>query len=145
VQGQLGRDADLVGLVKVLEDVYSFVEVSDSFQKKVQLLEDTIGNILSQTVECAIFIREYTGHGFGGNCYGCALGPQSTDDVLGRLLRQTFGDYGRKITELSQAFISLKQSLDSSNIIQSVFVSTRTLDVVEKLGLCIHSTLRCFY
>jgi hypothetical protein len=63
---QFERDSKLVGLVQTMEDVYSFVEASDSFQEKVQLLEDAIGRILKQTVECAIFIREYTGHGFAG-------------------------------------------------------------------------------
>jgi hypothetical protein len=66
VKGQLERDSKLVGLVQTMEDVYSFVEASDSFREKVQLLEVTIGRILKQTVECAIFIREYTGHGFAG-------------------------------------------------------------------------------
>jgi hypothetical protein len=66
VKSQLERDAKVIGLVKTMEDVYSFVEASDSFKQKVQLLEETIEKILKQTVECAIFIREYTGHGFGG-------------------------------------------------------------------------------
>jgi hypothetical protein len=66
MRGQLERDSKLVGLVQTMEDVYSFVEASDSFQNKVQLLEETISRILKQTVECAIFIREYTGHGFTG-------------------------------------------------------------------------------
>jgi hypothetical protein len=66
VKGQLDRDAQLMGLVKAMEDVYSFVEASDSFQDKVHVLQRTIDRILKQTVECVIFIREYTGHGFGG-------------------------------------------------------------------------------
>jgi hypothetical protein len=66
VKGQLDRDAQLVDLVKTMEDVYSFVEASDSFQNKVHVLQKTIDRILKQTVECVIFIREYTGHGFGG-------------------------------------------------------------------------------
>ena len=49
-----------------MEDVYSFVDATESFRNKVKVLEKTIGEILKQTVECAIFIREYTGHGFGG-------------------------------------------------------------------------------
>jgi hypothetical protein len=49
-----------------MEDVYSFVEATESFRNKVEVLEKTINKILKQTVECAIFIREYTGHGFGG-------------------------------------------------------------------------------
>jgi hypothetical protein len=66
VKGQLERDSKLVGLVQTMDDVYSFVEASESFQDKVNLLEDTISRLLKQTVECAIFIREYTGHGFTG-------------------------------------------------------------------------------
>ena len=66
MKGQLDRDTQLMGLVKAMEDVYSFVEASESFQERVQVLQETIDKILKQTVECAIFIREYTGHGFGG-------------------------------------------------------------------------------
>ena len=66
MKGQLDRDAQLVGLVNAMEDVYLFVEASESFQVKVHVLQRTIDKILKQTVECAIFIREYTGHGFGG-------------------------------------------------------------------------------
>jgi len=117
VQGQLERDMMLVDLVKTMEEVYSFVEISDSFQRKVQLLENTIDKILKQTVECAIFIRECTGHGFGD-----------------RLARQTVANTGRKIVDFSQALVALKRSLDSSNIIQTVFFSTRTLEGVERLG-----------
>jgi hypothetical protein len=107
----------LVDLVKTIEEVYSFVEASDAFQTKVQLLETTIGKTLKQTVECAIFIREYTGHGFGG-----------------RLARQTVSNTGQKIQDFLKALVALKQSLDSSNIIQSVFVSTRVLKGVERRG-----------
>jgi hypothetical protein len=49
-----------------MEEVYSFVDTIQTVPNKLQLLEDVIAKILKQTVECAIFIREYTGHGFGG-------------------------------------------------------------------------------
>jgi len=49
-----------------MEDVYSFVEVGDAVQGKIKLLDEVIAKILKQTVECAFFIREYTGHGFIG-------------------------------------------------------------------------------
>ena len=55
-------------------------------------------------------------------------------NLPGRLVTQTFADSGQKISEFSQAFVLLKRALDSSNIIQAVFVSTRTLEEVEKLG-----------
>jgi hypothetical protein len=47
-----------------------------------------------------------------------------------------FTDCGQKITDFSEAFVSLKQSLDSSNTVQAVFVSTWTFEGVEKLGAC---------
>jgi hypothetical protein len=49
-----------------MEEIYSFVDIIKSVPSKLQLLENIIAKILKQTVECAIFIREYTGHGFGG-------------------------------------------------------------------------------
>jgi len=45
---------------------------------KLQRLTDIISDILKQTVECAIFIREYTGHGFGGVSI-CSCGYTRTD------------------------------------------------------------------
>lgn len=49
-----------------MADVYSFVDAIQTVPTKLQVLEDVITKILKQTVECAIFIRQYTGHGFGG-------------------------------------------------------------------------------
>ena len=63
---QIKRDQKLIDLVTTMEDVYSFVDAIESVPSKIQLLEDIITKILKQTVECSIFIREYTGHGFGG-------------------------------------------------------------------------------
>lgn len=53
-------------LVATLEDVFSFVDLIESFPSKIDKLEEVIIKILIQTVECVIFIREYTGHGFAG-------------------------------------------------------------------------------
>jgi len=136
VREQLERDAKLVTLVMTMEDVYQFVEVSDSFQKKISLLERTVDNILKQTVECTIFIREYTGHGFGGEHRELTAREYINQRTrsLGRLLRDTMSDNSQKITDLIQALISLKQALDSTNILQAVFISTRTLEGIERLG-----------
>ena len=49
-----------------MNEVYLFVNTIQSVLNKLQLLEDIVAKILQQTVECAIFIREYTGHGFAG-------------------------------------------------------------------------------
>jgi hypothetical protein len=48
-----------------MEDVSSFVDAIQSIEK-VRLLEGIIMKILQQIIECAIFVREYTGHGFSG-------------------------------------------------------------------------------
>ena len=54
----------------------------------------------------------------------------------GRLARQTFSGSSQKIAEFKQSLISLKQSFDSGSILHTAFVSTRTLEGVEKLGAC---------
>jgi len=52
-----------------MDNVCSFVNDVRLIPNKLQHLSDVIGDILKQTVECAIFIREYTGHGFAGACH----------------------------------------------------------------------------
>jgi len=49
-----------------MENVYLFVDTVQEVPDKLVALEHVITGILKQTVECAIFIREYTGHGFAG-------------------------------------------------------------------------------
>jgi hypothetical protein len=66
IQGQLDRDRKLLALLKTMESVYSFVDAIEALPNKLHLLEDVISQILKQTVECSIFIREYTGRGFAG-------------------------------------------------------------------------------
>jgi hypothetical protein len=67
VKGQVERDRDVVKLAATMEDVFSFVDAIESFPEKLTVLEETILKILHQTIECSIFIREYTGNGFSGN------------------------------------------------------------------------------
>jgi hypothetical protein len=52
-----------------MDNVCSFVDEVRLIPNKLQRLSDVIADILKQTVECAIFIREYTGHGFAGVCH----------------------------------------------------------------------------
>jgi hypothetical protein len=65
IKGQFERDRKLVALVTTMEEVYSFVDTIQALPNKLQVLENIVSKILKQTVECAIFIRQYTGHGFG--------------------------------------------------------------------------------
>ena len=57
-----------------MKDAYSFMSNVKDFSERVGegklgKLEDKIIKILLQTVECSVFIREYCGHGFGGEFY----------------------------------------------------------------------------
>jgi hypothetical protein len=124
-----------VDLVTTMEDVCSFVDDVQSIPNKLQHLEDIIADILKQIVECTIFIREYVGHGFAGVCQSVHVSALALTGSTARVVGQTFSNTGQAISDLSKHLISLKQSFDSGIALQTVFVSTRTLEEVEKLGL----------
>ncbi|KAJ7936182.1 hypothetical protein B0H13DRAFT_1589744, partial [Mycena leptocephala] len=63
VKKQRETDGKIVELVRMMATTFSFVEDAESLPEG---LENTSLDIIKQTVECAIFIREYTGKGFGG-------------------------------------------------------------------------------
>src|SRR5882762_9555881 len=67
LQAQVATDQKVVGLLTTLEIIYSFVNVIETdVSNKIRVLEDIIKKIFYQAVECVIFIREYTSHGFSG-------------------------------------------------------------------------------
>ncbi|KAJ7191535.1 WD40 repeat-like protein [Mycena pura] len=119
------RDKKIVKLVTAMCQVYSFVDQVEFLTQKIEALEGTITSIAKQTVECAIFIREYTGHGFSG-----------------RLARTTFTDTDQKIKNLSTALLNLKDSFDRGEAIQAVVLSANIdikvsvqSDMLETLSL----------
>ncbi|KIM82890.1 hypothetical protein PILCRDRAFT_7772 [Piloderma croceum F 1598] len=116
IKGQIERDQNLIDLVMTMDDVCSFVDEVQLIPNKLERLTDIIADILKQTVECAIFIREYTGHGF-----------------TARVVKQTFSNTGQAIKDLTYHLNALKQSFDTGIALQTVFVSTRAQEEVEKL------------
>ena len=66
---QLEIDQSVADLANTMRDVYNFVDAIEAVPSKIIQLEDIIQRIFVQTVECAIFIREYSGHGFAGKHY----------------------------------------------------------------------------
>ncbi|KAG2141076.1 hypothetical protein DEU56DRAFT_282652 [Suillus clintonianus] len=84
-RNQLDRDGRIADLTNMMEDVYTFVDDVKSFPSRLSSLEDTIKKIIFQTIECMLFIREYSGHGFCGR----ALNRQWADDQIARFT-QTF-------------------------------------------------------
>ena len=53
-------------LVKTMVKLYSSAGNTKVLPQKIKSLESTVAEIAKQTLECAMFIREYTGHGFPG-------------------------------------------------------------------------------
>ncbi|KAJ6565679.1 hypothetical protein B0H10DRAFT_1081013 [Mycena sp. CBHHK59/15] len=64
VKTQQETDDKLLKLVTTMVDVYSFVDDVEFLAQKIKRLEDTVMATVKQTVECALFIQEYTGSGF---------------------------------------------------------------------------------
>jgi S-adenosylmethionine/arginine decarboxylase-like enzyme len=65
VEEQHDMDEKVLELVQTMAEVYSFVD-DVQYLDKVKRLQEVVLEIAKQTVECAIFIREYTGRGFTG-------------------------------------------------------------------------------
>ena len=69
VKGQQDRDQKISSLVRTMEETYSFVALVDELKKNV-VLQDVVGQILKQTIECGFFIQEYARHNFAGKWKG---------------------------------------------------------------------------
>lgn len=66
VKNQCKTDNSVVTLVIQLKDAISYAELAWSTKTRTQHLEEAIIALLQQSVECCVFIKEYTGHGFFG-------------------------------------------------------------------------------
>ncbi|KAF9225142.1 hypothetical protein BS17DRAFT_580275 [Gyrodon lividus] len=114
IKGQVDRDTRLDDLSGLMRDSYHFVEDIKSFPERIPALQGTICNLMTQTVECTMFLRECSGHGFGE-----------------RLLFSAWMD--RQINQFTQSFTALKQSLETGISIQTALVSFRVDETVNKL------------
>ncbi|KZP11346.1 hypothetical protein FIBSPDRAFT_837654 [Athelia psychrophila] len=117
IVAQVAIDQSVADLANTMQDVYSFVDAIVAVPSKIQLLEDIIERIFTQTVECAIFIREYSGHGFAG-----------------RLLRETIGaSTPAKVAGMAQSLITLRGQFDTGVAVQIATISFRTQTDVTTL------------
>ncbi|KAF7340415.1 WD40 repeat-like protein [Mycena venus] len=105
VEEQQNMDDNVLELVETMAEVYSFVDDVGSLEK-VKRLKAVVVEITKQTVECAIFIREYTGCGFSG-----------------QLIRNKWSDTKEQIDGLAAALQKLKDAFDRGLAFQSVFFS----------------------
>ncbi|KAJ7327462.1 WD40 repeat-like protein [Mycena albidolilacea] len=114
---QQDTDEKLLKLVETMVEVYSFVSDVDSLIQKIQGVENKLAlAIVKQTVECALFIQEYTANGF-----------------CNRAIRNTWTQADKKINDLSETLLRLRASFDGGLTIQTLFVSTKMLEKVEGL------------
>ncbi|KAJ6559940.1 hypothetical protein B0H19DRAFT_1146120 [Mycena capillaripes] len=117
VKQQRETDKKIVELVGTMVTTFSFVEDIESLPEKIEGLEHTCLAIVKQTVECAIFIREYAGKGFGG-----------------RLTAQALSDkVPQQIADLSKALNALKQEFDNRLGIHTAFVCAAIKENVQSL------------
>ncbi|KIK42463.1 hypothetical protein CY34DRAFT_804888 [Suillus luteus UH-Slu-Lm8-n1] len=98
----------------MMEDVYTFVDDVKSFPGRLASQEETIKKIMFQTIECMLFIQEYSGHGF-----------------CGRALNQQWAD--EQIARFTQAFTMLKTSLNTGVGVQIAFIAHRIFEDVQSI------------
>jgi hypothetical protein len=65
VQAQQARNVKILGLVRAMENTYSFVVSADEL-KSNPVLQDIMEKILKQTIKCGEFIQDYGRRSFGG-------------------------------------------------------------------------------
>ena len=65
VLAQQARDLKILGLVTAMENTYSFVVSVDEL-KSHPVLQDSLEQMLKQTIECGYFIQGYMRCNFGG-------------------------------------------------------------------------------
>lgn len=66
----MDQDIRLDDLASLMCDAYSFADDIKSLPERIPAIEDTIRKLLTQTVECTMFIRECNGYGFAGKVSG---------------------------------------------------------------------------
>lgn len=116
-----------------MEDVYAFVDDVKNIPSRLSSLEEIIKKILFQTIECSLFIQEYTGRGFCGACFVFHIPPILIQGSLGRTLNKQWAE--EQITRFVQTLTMLKTSLDTGVGVQVALVAHRMYEDVQSIGL----------
>ncbi|KAL4260025.1 hypothetical protein AB1N83_008711 [Pleurotus pulmonarius] len=119
VKNQLDRDEAIRDLLETMAGLYSHIALLGVVQNKLNgPLVDTIQKILRQTVECSLFIKEYSGNGFAARC-----------------MKQIVSTTEAKINDFKVAFTSLRNCLDTGLSVQNNLVSIRLASDIHDLAL----------
>ncbi|KAJ7158421.1 hypothetical protein C8R46DRAFT_391977 [Mycena filopes] len=117
IKAKINTDAAIQGLTERLRSLYTFADTLN-FHAVEPVLESVIAKVLSQTIECAIFVQEYAGD-------GCL---SKIGSILG-------GTVTKKIEEFSAAISTLAHDLDMGVATQTALVSLRIESEVGELVL----------
>ncbi|KAF7967922.1 hypothetical protein HWV62_32539 [Athelia sp. TMB] len=111
-------DAAVLALFKQMETFYSFVDdFEGSLLGKIEQLEAVITRALEQTIECGVFLREYTAH-------GCA----------GHALKQDGSNCAQMISELQSKLGQLRDNVNSELVTPTAFLSSQTKRGADRLA-----------
>jgi hypothetical protein len=116
-----------------MANVYSFVEDIDFLAERIKSLEDKVLAIITQTVECALFIQEYTVNGFCSESLDHSIGTMFNFGSA-RGVRNTWAHADKTIDDLSDTLVKMKDSFDGSLTVQGLFLSTKLLQKLDGLG-----------
>ncbi|KAJ7611217.1 WD40-repeat-containing domain protein [Roridomyces roridus] len=113
---QKETDDKLTTLAQTMDEVYSFVKDLDFLPQKIKSLEQQTSAIVKQTMECALFIQEYTRHGFGVHA-----------------VEGIWDTKRQRIDGLCDTLLKLKEAFEGGLTVQSLFMSTKIMDKLEGL------------
>ncbi|KAK6995755.1 hypothetical protein R3P38DRAFT_2737534 [Favolaschia claudopus] len=109
-------DEKLVKLIEAMAKLYFFATKADLVVEKCKHVQDSVLCIAKQTLECALFIREYLGNGF-----------------LGQTFQNPFLGTAQKIEQMTVQLLQLKENFDRGITVQTTALTAQILDKVETL------------
>ncbi|OCB85826.1 WD40 repeat-like protein [Sanghuangporus baumii] len=115
VENVFETDRKVIALVRSLGEAFSFVCEAQTLKDRAASLQQPIDRLIKQTIECCLFVRQYTDHGFVGRMF----------DI----------DKSDKLDKFERTLANLKQQIDSGLIIHTAFASARAAERGDKLYL----------
>ncbi|KAL5521307.1 hypothetical protein ACEPAG_9230 [Sanghuangporus baumii] len=116
VKNVFKTDQRVINLVRVMDDTFAFVRDTETLRDKARSLQEPINNLLKQTIECCLFVRDYVRRSF--------------------LKRMLDLDSSKKIDDFEGALASFKQQIESGVTLHTAFVSMRVSEGIDDLLLC---------
>lgn len=117
-----------------MASVYVFVDAVKEVPDKIIVLSHTIDSIFKQTIECILFIREYTGKGFGGKFRTVLVSILNLCHFEGRMLANLILDKAQaKVDEFIQKFTELRANFETGINVQVAMVTFRIQQAVTLL------------